>query len=213
MSKGLFIVLEGIDGSGTTTQCKILTDKITRLGHPVVQTREPGGTPLAEQIRALVLDPKSQGIFDLTELLLYAASRAQHVNELLKPSISKGYHVVCDRYTGSTWAYQGYGRRIDLGLVAKVTQIAADGCEPDLTIYLDLPVGVASERRSKRGSKPDRLELAGEAFQERVASGYRELAGRDQAKALVVNGEKSTEAVENEIWVELTKRWPDFPNA
>ncbi len=168
---------------------------------------------MGELIRGLILDPKSQGIFDLTELLLYAASRAQHVNELLKPSISKGYHVVCDRYSGSTWAYQGYGRKIDLGLVAKVTQIAADGCEPDLTIYLHLPSGIASERRSKRGSEPDRLELVGEVFQERVASGYRDLASRDKVKGLVVKGEKSVEAVENEIWEELTKRWPDFPNA
>ena len=210
MSKGLFIVFEGIDGAGTTTQCKLLSDKIARLGHPVVQTREPGGTPLAERIRALILDPNSQGMFDLTELLLYAASRAQHVNELLKPSISTGCHVICDRYTGSTWAYQGYGRKIDMGLIAGITQIAADGCEPDMTIYLDLRVDIASERRLKRGAAPDRLEQAGQQLQKRVADGYRDLAKRD-VKAVVVDGEKRPEVVEKEIWDALTRRWPGFP--
>lgn len=212
MTKGLFIVFEGIDGSGTTTQCKLLADKIACSGHPVVQTREPGGTPLGELIRALVLDPNSQGMSDLTELLLYAASRAQHVNEVLKPAISKGEHVICDRYMGSTWAYQGYGRQIDLGLIAKVTQIAADGCEPDLTIYLDLPVNTAKERRAKRDSVPDRLELEGERFQKRVAAGYRVLAERDGVRALVIDGKKSAEAVEHEIWDELVKRWSRFPH-
>lgn len=212
MSKGLFIVFEGIDGSGTTTQCKLLADKIARSGHPVIQTREPGGIPLAEQIRALILDPNSQGMSYLTELLLYAASRAQHVDELLKPSIARGHHVVCDRYTDSTWAYQGYGRQIDLGLVARITQIAADGCEPDLTIYLDLSVNIATQRRKKRDPAPDRIEREGEEFQERVAAGYRELARRDGKKALVIDGAKSAEAVEHEIWDELVRRWPRFPH-
>lgn len=178
----------------------------------MVQTREPGGTPLAELIRALILDPQSKDMSDLTELLLYAASRAQHVNELLKPSLAKGSHVVCDRYTASTWAYQGFGRRIDLGLIAQVTQIAADGCEPDLTVYLDLSINTATKRRLKRGIALDRLEMEGGHFQERVAAGYRNLAERDGPRGHLVDGEKSAKVVADEIWEELAKRWPDFPH-
>lgn len=149
---------------------------------------------------------------DLTELLLYAASRVQHVRELVRPSLARGCHVVCDRYTSSTWAYQGFGRRIDLGLIAQVTQIAADGCDPDLTVYLDLSISTATKRRLKRGIAPDRIELEGEHFQERVAAGYRNLAERDGSRGHLVDGEKSAKTVADEIWEELAKRWPDFPH-
>ena len=212
MHKGLFIVFEGIDGSGTTTQCQLLIEKLATLGHPAAQTREPGGTPLAEAIRALVLDPKSTGIVDLTELLLYAASRVQHVNEKIRPALTQGAHVICDRFTASTWAYQGYGRGLDLALIAQVTKIAEDGCEPDLTVYLQVPLAIARTRRAQRGQQPDRLELAGDDFQARVANGYQELAQKNPAKAIVVDGSRSQNEIATEIWNGLRERWPGFPS-
>lgn len=212
LSKGLFIVFEGIDGSGTTTQCHLLAEKVEKLGGPVIRTREPGGTPLAESIRALILDPKSDAISDLTELLLYAASRAQHVSEKIKPSLGKGIHVICDRFTASTWAYQGYGRNMDLSLIGQVTKIASAGCEPDLTFYLKVPVQVATDRRAKRSQGPDRLELEGDTFQLRVAAGYEKLAGGDTLRGVVLDGSKTQEEISCEVWENLLTRWPHFPS-
>lgn len=211
MSKGLFIVFEGIDGSGTTTQCQLLAEKTEKLGYPVIRTREPGGTPLAESIRALVLDPKSERVSELTELLLYAASRAQHVNEKIKPALETGSHVVCERYTASTWAYQGYGRNIDLGIISQITKIASAGCEPDLTFYLKVPLQVAAERRVRRNQRPDRLEMEGESFLRRVALGYEKLAESDAHKGVRLDGGKSQEDVAGEVWRNLLIRWPHFP--
>lgn len=211
MSKGLFIVFEGIDGSGTTTQCQLLAEKTEKLGYPVIRTREPGGTPLAESIRALVLDPKSERVSELTELLLYAASRAQHVNEKIKPALETGSHVVCERYTASTWAYQGYGRNIDLGIISQITKIASAGCEPDLTFYLKVPLQVAAERRVRRNQRPDRLEMEGESFLRRVALGYEKLAESDVHKGVRLDGGKNQEDVAGEVWRNLLIRWPHFP--
>ncbi len=211
MPKGLFIVFEGIDGSGTTTQCQLLANKIENLGHPVLKTREPGGTVLAESIREILLDPNSKGIADLAELLLYAACRAQHVEEKIRPNLLRGAHVVCDRFTGSTWAYQGFGRGLDLALIAQVTTIAAARCEPDLTIYLRVPQEQAAGRRAKRGERPDRMELAGENFQARVARGYENMAAMDLVKAVTVDGTRHQHQVSEEIWKILNERWPQFP--
>lgn len=208
----MFIAFEGIDGSGTTTQCELLTKKISQIGYPAIHTREPGGTPLAEQIRNLVLDPKCSRMHNLTELLLYAASRVQHVNELIRPSLETGKHVICDRFTASTWAYQGYGRNIDHDIVEKITQLAADGCVPDLTIYLDLPIHIANERRKKRGQDSDRLELEGVKFQQRVAEGYSELAQKDGVKGVVISGLRDPDEVAEDVWLELKSRWPKFPH-
>lgn len=213
LQKGLFIVFEGIDGAGTTTQCRLLAEKTTAQGHPVTLTREPGGTPLAEAIRDLVLDPKATAIADLTELLLYAASRAQHVNERIKPSLARGEHVICDRFTASTWAYQGYGRGIDLHLIEKVTGIAEDGCRPDLTIFIVVPTGTAAERRAQRAQAADRVEAAGEEFLERVEKGYRKLAAKDTENAVTIDGSRNPSQVATEVWEVLQRRWPGFPSA
>lgn len=167
---------------------------------------------MAESIRALVLDPKSESMSDLTELLLYAASRAQHVNEKIKPALGKGIHVVCDRFTASTWAYQGYGRNIDLSLIDQVTKIASAGCEPDLTFYLKVPIKVAVERRAKRSQSADRLELEGEGFQLRVAVGYEKLAERGPYKGVVLDGTRSQEGIADEVWRIISERWPHFPS-
>jgi dTMP kinase len=210
LSKALFIVFEGIDGSGTTTQCQLLAEKIKNLGLPVIRTREPGGTPLAESIRDLVLDPNATGLTAVAELLLYAASRVQHVNEKIKPALEQGIHVVCDRFTASTWAYQGYGRSLDLDLIEKITKIAEAGCEPDLTIYLRVSLEVAKERRIRRGQNPDRVEMEEEGFQRRVAAGYEQVAQMGGSRVLVLDGGRRPEEVACEVWQGLLQRWPWF---
>ncbi|MBT4503246.1 MAG: dTMP kinase [Gemmatimonadetes bacterium] len=210
MHKGLFIVFEGIDGSGTTTQCELLARSIESRGVPVIRTREPGGTPLAEKIRHLVLDPDGE-VDDITELLLYAASRAHHVHEVIAPALMEGTAVICDRFVASSLAYQGYGRGLGLEPVWQVNQVAVDGCLPDLTIYLDLPLGEASRRRRERGGNPDRMELAGERLQEQVARAYRELADSRKEESLLLDGTRSQELLGGEILKKLQERWPNFP--
>jgi dTMP kinase len=211
LARPLFIVFEGIDGSGTTTQSQMLASHVAQLGYPVVHTREPGGTPLAERIRRLVLDRGSEGVHPLAELLLYAASRAQHVGEVIAPSLQAGTPVICDRYVASTLAYQGYGRQLDLQVVLQVNAIAARGCLPDATVYLDLPVAAAMARQRTRGLPEDRLEAAGVAFQERVLAGYRQLVAQDPDTTVVLDGGIGRNDLAQTIRQELTQRWPRFP--
>lgn len=211
MGRPLFIVFEGIDGSGTTTQSELLAFHLTRLGHQVVRTREPGGTPLAERIRHLLLDCESGNMHLLTELFLYAASRAQHVSELIIPSLQAGIPVICDRFIASTLAYQGYGRMIDLEVIKQVNDIAVRGCAPDVTIFLDLPVEIAAVRRRKRGHPQDRLEAAGDEFQERVLQGYRKIAVQYPKTSLVMDGDMDPDKLAETIQKELLMHWPCFP--
>lgn len=211
MTRPLFIVFEGIDGSGTTTQSQMLASHVAQLGHPVVHTREPGGTPLAEKIRRLLLDRETGDVQPLTELLLCAASRAQHVGEVIAPSLQAGTPVVCDRYVASTLAYQGYGRQLDLQMVLQVNAVAARGILPDSTVYLDLPIAAASARRRTRGLPEDRLEGAGDAFQERVLAGYRQLAAQHPDTTLVLDGAIAKNELAQAIWRKLMQRWPRFP--
>jgi dTMP kinase len=211
LQKGLFIVFEGIDGSGTTTQWDLLARYIEEQDFPVVRTREPGGTPLAEKIRHLVLDPDEE-VDDTTEMLLYAASRAQHVHQVIAPALREGKAVICDRFVASSLAYQGYGRGLGLEPVWQVNQAAVDGCLPDLTIYLDLPLEEASRRRRERGERPDRMELAGEGLQERVANAFRELAESRADESLLLDGTRSRELLAGNILEKLQERWPHFPS-
>lgn len=166
---------------------------------------------MAEKIRALVLEPGFTHMGYWTELMLYAASRAQHVHELIKPALNQGKHVVCDRFTASTLAYQGYGRGLDLEKVEQIAQIAEDGCQPDLTIFLDLPIEIALQRRKERGQNPDRMELEGIELQDRAALGYRKIASLVGEKALVIDAVDSPEAISRKIWSELVSRWSSFP--
>ena len=146
-----------------------------------------------------------------TELFLYAASRAQHVEELIKPALQAGTPVICDRFTDSTLAYQGYGRGLDMGYIAQVNGMAAGGCIPDLTFYLDLPVEVAGVRRRQRASLPDRLEAAGDDLQERVCRGYKEIACQRPEDSLILDATRSAGKLAAEVREELRARWPGFP--
>ncbi|NKB71524.1 MAG: dTMP kinase [Candidatus Latescibacteria bacterium] len=211
MSKAVFIVFEGIDGSGTTTQSSRLAQYIRDLGHPLVYTREPGGTPLAERIRELVLDPHVEEMDFRTELLLYAASRAQHVSELIGPALKAGTPVICDRFTDSTLAYQGYGRCLDLALIDQVNAVATGGLEPDLTIYLDLSIEEARRRRALRARRPDRLEKAGDGLQAKVRQAYLDLAARRPDSSLVLDAGQDQDTLAEAIGKALHLRWGKFP--
>lgn len=204
--RGLFLVFEGVDGSGTTTQCERLERALIDRGHSVVRTREPGGTPIAERIRELVLDPELKETAHRTELFLYAASRAQHVEELIKPAVKAGSVVICDRFTASSVAYQSYGRGLDRSLVDKVNEIAIGSCVPDLTIYLRISIEEALRRRRTRAEKADRLEEAGQLLQERVARGYEDLFAADPKVALI-DAHPGPEEIAHNIIQTLQERW------
>ena len=178
--KGKFIVFEGIDGSGKTTQINQLskwligTDLIPE-NNKLVITREPGGTKLGKSIRSLLLDTsreKSPG--SITELLLYAADRSQHVNEIIRPTLDKGDWVISDRFCGSTLAYQGYGRKLDINLIKDLEAIATQGIAPDITFLLDIPIEESIRRRMNR--KDDRIEKEGREFLSNVSLGFQALS-------------------------------------
>lgn len=168
--KGLFITFEGPDGSGKTTQVQRLADHCRSLGYPVVQTREPGGTAISEKIRSLILDVRNQEMADVTEALLYAASRAQHVSQVIRPALERGDMVLCDRFVDSSIAYQGYGRDLGPG-VAQINAFAVQGLEPDLTFFLAIDP-LQGLMRIKSKSSFDRIEKEAEAFHLKVYEGY-----------------------------------------
>ena len=182
-ARGLFITIEGIDGAGKSTQARLLAEWLRERGAEVLLTREPGGTKLGERLRAVLLDGQA-AVSAAAELFLYAADRAQHVEEVIRPALGEGRTVVCERYADSTAAYQGYGRRLDLDFVHQVNRFATGGLEPDLTLLLDLPVEVARQRMAQT---PDRLEREDAGFHTRVAAGYRELARAQPQRVRVVD--------------------------
>ena len=182
LTRGRFVVLEGIDGCGKTTQLQALrqwlpSSGLMAPGARLVVSREPGGTALGQALRELLLHPP-QGVQPLSraELLLYAADRAQHVEALLLPALAAGDWVLCDRFTGSTAAYQGYGRGLPLALIDTLETLATGGLQADLTLWLD--VSLAESRRRRGGRPADRIEAAGEAFMSRVAAGFATLAAQ-----------------------------------
>jgi dTMP kinase len=180
MAKGRFVVLEGIDGCGKTTQIEALRDWLPHSGlmgaeSAVVVTREPGGTAFGQALRDLLLHPPADQVpGERAELLLYAADRAQHVAERVAPSLAAGHWVLSDRYTGSTAAYQGHGRGLSLEAIHQLERFATEGLRPDLTLWLDIPLAEALGRLRHRGS--DRIEAEGEAFLSRVHRGFQVLA-------------------------------------
>ncbi len=185
---GLFIVVEGIDGSGKSTQAELLADALgARL------TREPGGTELGVELRRLLLGVETSDISDRTEALLMAADRAEHVHQVIAPELASGRDVVSDRHTGSSVAYQGYGRGLDPAMIRSISEWATDAVLPDAVVLIDVPVEVAAQRRS--GAEPDRIESAGGAMQERVRQGFLAEAAAHPQRWIMVDGRASVEEV------------------
>lgn len=186
MSRGRLISLEGGEGAGKSTLLAGLREHFTRVGLDVVYTREPGGTPAGEAIRALVLDPAHRGIAAETELLLMFAARAQLVREVLQPALAAGRWVLCDRFTDASYAYQGGGRGIDAARIAELERMATAGLQPDLTLLLDLPVAEGRARASQRGDT-DRIEAERDDFFERVRGTYRARAQAEPQRFRVID--------------------------
>lgn len=172
----MFLTVEGIEGSGKSTLLSGLSERLRSGGREIFVTREPGGTPVGDAIRAIFLD-RSVSIAPLTEALLVNAARAQHVADAIRPELAAGRIVLCDRFVDSTLAYQGYGRGLDLQVLRGLCDVATGGLEPDLTFVLDLPVEASRERTGSRGRAVDRLEAEDDAFHERIRNGFLQLAG------------------------------------
>lgn len=204
MSNGLFITLEGIEGSGKTSHAARLAERLRAQGRGVLVTHEPGGTRAGQAIRAIFLDP-AVSLQVATELLLVLADRAQHVAETLKPALARGEIVISDRYADSTTAYQGYGRGFDLKLLGDLNRLAANNLAPDLTILLDCPVetGLARTRlRTNAGDRgPDRFEGADLDFHRRVRNGFLTLAKNDSDRVHLINSDRPSP----EVFADITR--------
>lgn len=202
---GVFITFEGIEGSGKTSQMAMLGEFLRGKGLRVESTREPGGTRISDAIRNLLLSPQCREMADLTELFLYEASRAQHVHELIRPVLEAGAILLCDRFSDSTLAYQGYGREMDRDLVARLNHVASGGLCPDLTILLDCPVEVGLRRswerlhREGNAEAESRFEEEELAFHERVRAGFLAIAMENPERVKKVDGTARAEAVQEEI--------------
>jgi len=198
MQKGLFITFEGTDGSGKTTQIKLVEEYIRENGYEVVLSREPGGTKVSELIRNLVLDPANSEIVPLTEMILYAASRAQHVAQLIKPAVEMGKIVICDRFVDSSYAYQGCGRGVDLKIVADINRAAIDGMVPDITFFLDIDPEIALKRRIN-STGADRIEQEKLEFHMRVYDGYKKMALLYPDRIMTIDANKTIEEISFQI--------------
>ncbi len=203
--RGLFFTFEGPEGGGKTTQAGHLAEALRRQGREVLLTREPGGTPAGEAVRRVLQhDEAGARLAPEAEMLLFAASRAQLVRAVIAPALARGAWVVCDRFADSTAAYQGYGRGLDLGTIARINALAVDGCTPDLTFLLDLDVRAGFERLARRyggagGGGHDRFEREDPAFHERVRAGYLALAAQAPARYRVVDSRRDEADVRAEI--------------
>jgi len=199
----MFISFEGIDFSGKSTQLELLKDYLVEHNKKVEILREPGGTEISEKVRRILLDTKNEKMFAEAELLLFSASRAQLLREKIQPYLDKGIYVISDRFHDSSTAYQGYGRGIPLEVVKTIHQLAIGDTIPDLTFFIDIPVGIANERRKKKTKlKLDRIEVADIEFYNRVRSGYLEIA-RQEERFKVIDGTQTIETIQNQIISEL----------
>ncbi len=211
MHRALFIVFEGIDGAGTTTQSELLAALIQDMGLEVAHTREPGGTPLGERIREILLDPTVDDLDGMTELMLCAASRRHHVQTHIVPSLNADKPVICARYTASSVAYQGHGRGLDLKDVGRLNEMATTKCRPDLTVFLDLPLVEANKRVDERPINADRMDSESDGFKRKVVEAYRLVAAQEPESSFVVDGTESREIIHEKVRTELIRRWPAFP--
>ena len=210
---GLFITLEGIEGSGKSTQIRHLAEVLDRAGFRVLQTREPGGTATAEAIRHILLTASShESVTPQAEALLILAARCQHVTHLIRPALRRGTLVLCDRFSDSTFAYQGFARGLDLQWLRTANEVATGGLTPDLTLVLDLPVSVGLARRRADRGEQNRLDRETERFHRKVRRGFLALAAEEPKRMTIVNANRPAQEVQDELsaivigWISRPRR-------
>jgi dTMP kinase len=204
VAAGRFITFEGGEGCGKSTQIRLLADRLRAAGKEVLLTREPGGTALAEKIRSLVREESDDPPNSRAETLLFIASRAQVVENVIRPALASGTWVLCDRFADSTFAYQGYGRGLDLDELKRINSFATGGLEPDMTILLNVSPEVSAKRMRAReaatNTDADRMEKAGDSFHSRLRQGFLELAAAEPDRFAVIQADGSVEEVEEAVW-------------
>lgn len=197
MEKGRLIALEGPDGSGKTTQIELLEQYLIKLGYEVVRTREPGGTEVSEKIRDIILDNENANMSYMCEALLYAASRAQLVSQVIKPALKQGKIVICDRFVYSSIVYQGIGRGLGIERISDINEAALEGLEADLTFMITIPYEVGLKRKKMQGTL-DRLENSGDVFHKKVFDGYLDIC-KIYDKIEIINGNKDVNEIHSDI--------------
>lgn len=202
----MFITFEGPEGSGKTSQLPALADYLRDAGYDVVVTREPGGTPVGDQIRDVLMNLENVSIVPRTEILLFLAARAQHVEDLIRPSLAAGKVVLCDRFGDSTLAYQGYGHQTDLGVLRQLLNFSTGGLTPDLTLLLDVPVRAGFERKWHNSTEWNRLDAYAEAFHERVRQGYFALAKEEPDRWVIIDASQSKARVQQAMRAAIMER-------
>lgn len=202
----MFITLEGPEGSGKSSQLPELAAFLRGAGYEVVVTREPGGTAVGDQIRDVLMKMENVSIVPRTEILLFLAARAQHVEELIRPALAEGKVVLCDRYGDSTLAYQGYGHATDLETLRLLLDFATGGLRPDLTLLLDVPVSEGMARKRENDSEWNRLDAYTEAFHERVRQGYLSLAAAEPDRWQIIDASQTKQTVQDEMRAEVLSR-------
>ncbi|HEX7046603.1 MAG TPA: dTMP kinase [Gammaproteobacteria bacterium] len=203
--KGVFITVEGVEGTGKSTQLGYIRDFLEAAGKPVVMTREPGGTPFAESVRELLLAPRSDAVAADAELLLMFAARAAHLEERIRPALSRGNWVVCDRFTDATYAYQGGGRGLPHERIKVLEDFVQQGLHPDMTLMLDAPVDVGLARARNRPGAPDRFEREDIAFFERVRQVYHDRVAVEPQRFVVIDAAQSVDDVRVDVEAALAR--------
>lgn len=201
MKRGLFVTVEGTDGCGKTTQITNIVDYLSSLGCRVILTREPGGTRISENIRSIILDPAFTEMHSITELMLYSAARAQLVEQVIRPAIANCETVICDRYIDSFYAYQGYGRGLDMEMLKKITSLAINNTMPDITFFFDLVPEIGLRRRMN-AANGDRIENEQMEFHRRVYHGYRQLAKENPERIKTIDASRSVD----EVWEDVRRQ-------
>ncbi|CAH1228941.1 Thymidylate kinase [Paenibacillus allorhizoplanae] len=203
---GIFITFEGPDGSGKTTQLKKIAKELQKLGHDVLVTREPGGTAISDKIRSIILDPVNGEMVDQAEVLLYAASRAQHVHELILPALKAGRIVLCDRFIDASVAYQSYGLGVDIEMVKNISKYASSGLQATRTYMMDVPVEVSLERLNQRAGATeftqqlDRIEQKNVEYHSRVRAGFHQIAADHPKRVIMIDANRDVERIAADIW-------------
>lgn len=203
MDRGIFITVEGTDGSGKTTQIRLMKEYLREKGYDVVIARDPGGTDISEKIREIILDPGNGEMAKVTEMLLYASARAQLVSEVIKPAVEGGKVVICDRFVDSSYVYQGYGRGISLKTIEDVNRVAMDGVIPDITFFFDISPEIALKRRFA-STEADRIENEKMAFHMKVYEGYKSLASRFPERIKTIDATRGVMEIAEDV-----RRWLD----